>query len=147
MSRPFPAHPMLTGYWEPWPMEGEIHDLPIAGEIPRNLNGTLYRNGPNPQFAPRGKYRFFGGDGMVHACKLEDGRCHYRNRWVRTPKFERERAAEGEGFLLSVVYRAEMDRSELLILDAENVSGAPLATVLLPHRVPGGFHGNWRPAS
>ncbi len=74
-------------------MEGEIHDLPVAGEIPRGLNGTLYRNGPNPQFAPRGEYHFFGGDGMVHAFKLEDGRCHYRNRWVRTPKFEREREA------------------------------------------------------
>jgi carotenoid cleavage dioxygenase len=58
-----------------------------------------------------------------------------------------ESAAEGEGFLLSVVYRAETDRSELLILDAENVSAAPLATVALPHRVPVGFHGNWRPAS
>ena len=93
MSRPFPTHPMLTGYWEPWSMEGEIHDLPVAGEIPRNLNGTLYRNGPNPQFAPRGEYHFFGGDGMVHAFEIEDGRCHYRNRWVRTPKFEREREA------------------------------------------------------
>lgn len=93
MSRPFPPNPMLSGYWEPWPMEGEIHDLPVVGEIPRELNGTLYRNGPNPQFAPRGAYHFFGGDGMVHAFQIEDSRCHYRNRWVRTPRFELEREA------------------------------------------------------
>ncbi len=42
MSRPFPAHPMLTRYWGRWPMEGEIHDLPVVGQIPRDLNGTLY---------------------------------------------------------------------------------------------------------
>jgi carotenoid cleavage dioxygenase len=101
MSRPFStdrstdrsAHPMLSGYWEPWPMEGVAHDLPVVGEIPRELAGTLYRNGPNPQFAPRGEYHFFGGDGMVHAFEIGNGRCHYRNRWVRTPKFELEREA------------------------------------------------------
>jgi carotenoid cleavage dioxygenase len=84
---------MLSGLWEPWPMEGEIRDLPVVGEIPRDLHGTLYRNGPNPQFAPRGDYHFFAGDGMVHAFQIENGKCHYRNRWVRTPKFELEREA------------------------------------------------------
>ena len=93
MSRPFPDPLMLSGLWEPWPMEGQIRDLPVAGEIPRDLHGTLYRNGPNPQFAPRGDYHFFSGDGMVHAFRIEDGKCHYRNRWVRTPKFELERKA------------------------------------------------------
>ena len=37
------------------------------------------------------------------------------------------------------------EESDLLILDAQDVAGSPLATVQLPHRVPGGFHGNWRP--
>ncbi len=94
MSRPFPTdHPMLRGPWEPWPMEGEIRDCAVVGELPRELHGTLYRNGPNPQFAPTGGYHFFLGDGMVHAFHFEDGRCSYRNRWVRTPRFEAERAA------------------------------------------------------
>ncbi|MBI3801393.1 MAG: carotenoid oxygenase family protein, partial [Deltaproteobacteria bacterium] len=52
-------------------------------------------------------------------------------------------AAEGEGFLLAVVYRREERRSDLLILDAENLADQPLATIKLPHRVPYGFHGNW----
>jgi carotenoid cleavage dioxygenase len=30
------------------------------------------------------------GDGMVHALTFADGKAHYRNRWVRTPKYEAE---------------------------------------------------------
>jgi carotenoid cleavage dioxygenase len=74
-------------------MEGEVHDLVVEGEIPRHLDGTLYRNGPNPQFAPRGRYHWFDGDGMIHAFTLRDGKVHYRNRWVRTERFKMEREA------------------------------------------------------
>lgn len=93
MSRPFPTDPFLQGNYAPWPMEGEAHDLVVEGEIPQELNGTLYRNGPNPQFAPRGKYHWFDGDGMIHAFAIHDGRAHYRNRWVRTQRFQLEREA------------------------------------------------------
>ncbi|HEY3792086.1 MAG TPA: carotenoid oxygenase family protein, partial [Bradyrhizobium sp.] len=34
----------------PVPMECDAPHLGIEGELPRELNGTLYRNGPNPQF-------------------------------------------------------------------------------------------------
>ena len=54
---------------------------------------------------------------------------------------------EGEGFLLATVYRADERRSDLLVLDAQNVDTEPLAVVKLPHRVPFGFHGNWRSRS
>lgn len=93
MSREFPDHPFLKGAWKPWPMEGEIRDVLVEGEIPRELTGTLYRNGPNQQFAPRDGYHPFSGDGMIHAFSFADGRCDYRNRWVRTPRFELEREA------------------------------------------------------
>lgn len=91
MSHPFPDDPFLRGNYGPWPMEGDICDLVVDGEIPRELDGTLYRNGPNPQFAPRGQYHWFDGDGMVHAFTLRDEKAHYRNRWVRTQKFTMER--------------------------------------------------------
>jgi len=93
MSRPFPDHAFLRNGWKPWPMEGEIADLVVEGEIPRELHGTLYRNGPNQQYAPRGAYHPFSGDGMIHAFQIAGGRAAYRNRWVRTPRFELERAA------------------------------------------------------
>ena len=69
-------------------------DLPIQGELPRALNGTLFRNGPNPQF-PDAAQHWFTGDGMVHAFSLSDGRASYRNAWVRTAKWEAERRASG----------------------------------------------------
>ena len=53
-------------------------------------------------------------------------------------------AAEGDGYLLSVVYRAGENRSDLMVLDAGNVAGGPIACAELPHRVPYGFHGNWK---
>ena len=93
MSRPFADDPFLRGNYAPWPMEGEIQDLVVEGEIPREIEGSYFRNGPNPQFAPRGAYHWFDGDGMIHAFRLRDGKASYRNRWVRTARFQLERAA------------------------------------------------------
>ncbi|MCB9638664.1 MAG: carotenoid oxygenase family protein [Myxococcales bacterium] len=52
-------------------------------------------------------------------------------------------AKEGDGVVLVLVYRAKEDRSELVILPGKDISQGPLASVLLPHRVPFGFHGCW----
>jgi carotenoid cleavage dioxygenase len=76
----------------PIPMECDAPFLKIVGELPRELNGTLYRNGPNPQFDAPGAH-WFVGDGMLHAFHLENGRASYRNRWVRTPKWLAEHDA------------------------------------------------------
>jgi carotenoid cleavage dioxygenase len=80
----------------------------VEGEVPRELDGTLYRNGPNPQFAPRGRYHWFDGDGMIHAFAIHDGRAAYRNRWVRTAKFSLERAA-GEALYGGIADMAKTD--------------------------------------
>ena len=76
----------------PIPMECDAPFLKVTGELPRELNGTLYRNGPNPQFEAPGAH-WFVGDGMLHAFHLEEGRASYRNRWVRTPKWQAEHDA------------------------------------------------------
>ncbi len=55
-------------------------------------------------------------------------------------------AEEGDGFLLSVVFRGETQCSDLAVFDARNVANGPLALAHLSHRVPAGFHGNWRNA-
>jgi carotenoid cleavage dioxygenase len=52
-------------------------------------------------------------------------------------------APEGDGWLLQTVYRGAENRSDLVVLDAGNVSGKPVAVAELPRRVPFGFHGNW----
>jgi carotenoid cleavage dioxygenase len=52
-------------------------------------------------------------------------------------------AAEDDGWVMSIVYDATTDGSELVILDAQDFTAAPVASVRLPQRVPLGFHGNW----
>lgn len=52
---------------------------------------------------------------------------------------------EDEGFLMSYVYDAARDGSDLVILDAGRLDGPPVARVRLPRRVPFGFHGSWVP--
>ena len=93
MAKPFPKHPNLQGGFAPLQMECEAPDLVVEGEVPRELSGAFFRNGPNPQYAPRGDYHWFGGDGMVHGFYLHDGKVDYRNRWVRTAKWNIEHEA------------------------------------------------------
>ncbi|HMH27328.1 MAG TPA: carotenoid oxygenase family protein [Steroidobacteraceae bacterium] len=52
-------------------------------------------------------------------------------------------APEGDGWVLAVVHRARENRSDLLILNAQDVAGEPEAVLELPCRVPAGFHGSW----
>jgi carotenoid cleavage dioxygenase-like enzyme len=61
------------------------------------------------------------------------------------------RAADGhgedEGWVLTVVYDATRDASDLVILDGTSFAGPPVATIQLPARVPFGFHGSWIPSA
>lgn len=51
--------------------------------------------------------------------------------------------AEDDGWVLLQVYDAGKDRSSLVILDATNVSGGPVAKINLEHHIPPGLHGSW----
>ena len=53
---------------------------------------------------------------------------------------------EGDGYLLATIYRGAANRSDLAVFDAGRWSKGPIAIAELSHRVPFGFHGNWRPA-
>ena len=52
-------------------------------------------------------------------------------------------ADEANGWYLGYVYDPARDGSDLVILDASDFAGKPVARIKLPHRVPYGFHGNW----
>ena len=92
--KPFPATPGLTGAYAPLLLEGQIADCVVEGDLPAGIAGSYYRNGPNPQYPPRGPYaNWYDGDGMVHAFHFRDGRVTYVNRWTRTERFEMERKA------------------------------------------------------
>jgi carotenoid cleavage dioxygenase len=49
------------------------------------------------------------------------------------------------GWYLTYVYDPVTDGSDLVIIDASDFEGEPVARVRLPRRVPHGFHGNWIP--
>jgi len=77
----------LNGNYAPVTEELTEFDLEVTGTIPSSLTGLYVRNGSNPAGDNPGHWFF--GDGMVHGVRLDGGRAAwYRNRWVRTPKFE-----------------------------------------------------------
>jgi carotenoid cleavage dioxygenase len=79
------GNPYLEGNYAPVDRESTLHALQVQGELPRDLNGLLLRDGPNPAGAVSQAQHWFVGDGMLHAIELRDGRAlGYRNRWVRT---------------------------------------------------------------
>lgn len=93
MAQPFPNHPNLIDGFAPIHMEIDAPDLVVEGEVPQELRGAFFRNGPNPQYAPRGDYHWFGGDGMIHGFYIADGKVSYKNRYVRTVKWKKENEA------------------------------------------------------
>ena len=92
-ERPTHRSIYLEGAFAPIDRELEARDCEVIGEVPRDLAGVYVRNGSNPRYEPKGRYHWFDGDGMLHAVHFEDGRAHYRNRWVRTEAFAIEDAA------------------------------------------------------
>src|SRR5713226_4332696 len=82
---PSPAgNPFLLGGFAPVQDELTIENLPVRGEIPRDIVGIYMRNGPNPAYPPISYFYPFDGDGMIHALYFENGRVSYRNRFVDT---------------------------------------------------------------
>jgi len=85
----FPDIPLYQGWGAPHRLEAEVRDLEVAsGAIPADLNGTLYRCGPDRQYPPRFKDDIFiDGEGMVHMFRIAAGHADYRSRWVRNERF------------------------------------------------------------
>jgi all-trans-8'-apo-beta-carotenal 15,15'-oxygenase len=54
-------------------------------------------------------------------------------------------SAEDEGWLLTLVYDAVYDRSDVVILDASDLDRGPVARLHLKHHVPYGLHGSFTP--
>lgn len=51
--------------------------------------------------------------------------------------------AEDDGWIMAYVYDGERNASDVVILNAQDFTGEPVATIHLPVRAPFGFHGNW----
>ena len=67
----------------------------LEGEIPRDLTGTFFRNGPGRQKIGSTPYgHWFDGDGMLCSFSFNLGKARFKNRYVRTPKYIEETAAQ-----------------------------------------------------
>ncbi|WP_394836638.1 carotenoid oxygenase family protein [Pendulispora rubella] len=74
--------------------EEQRYAATLTGTVPRDLRGTLYRNGPG--IFQRGGARIatlLDGDGMVIAWRFTDAGIEFQNRFVQTPRFTEETAA------------------------------------------------------
>jgi carotenoid cleavage dioxygenase len=127
-----------------------LDDTP--GEFPRfdeRRSGLAYRHGWFAANITRpGDAR---GDALVHINVTNGDRSVYAlpgGDAIGEPVFvaRSSDAAEGDGWLVSVAYRAGDDVSDFLVFDAQNVAAGPIASARAPRRVPYGFHGNWRAA-
>jgi len=129
------TNPFLQGNFAPWREEGAHEGLEVVGEIPRDLNGTFYRAGPNPAFEPKGRYHWFDGDGMVHAIDIRDGRASYRNRYVASDGLKEEQAA-GKALYPGLLDMGESDMAGFKITGNTNIvahAGKLLALVEVAH--------------
>lgn len=52
-------------------------------------------------------------------------------------------AAEGDGYIMSMVNRGDLPATELVILDTDRFDGPPVAVVRLPVVLKAGLHGNF----
>ncbi|MGQ0804697.1 MAG: carotenoid oxygenase family protein [Actinomycetota bacterium] len=81
-------------------------------------------------------------DGTAEVAGAEEGIAWSEAIFVPDP----EGTAEDDGWVLGIVYDAARDGSDLVILDAADFAGEPVARVRMPRRVPFGFHGTWVPS-
>ncbi len=113
------------------------------GEFPRvddRLIGLNSRYGHIAVTDPSGgalvRYDLHTGSSSAH----EFGAGHIPGEASFAPADEN---AGGAGYLMTYVYNADADRSDLAILDSADLAAPPVARIHLPSRVPFGFHGNW----
>ncbi|KAK8019704.1 hypothetical protein PG990_004842 [Apiospora arundinis] len=90
----FPDTEVFRGMNKPSRFEGDIFDLEVTGEIPKDINGTFYRVQPDHRFPPIFEDDIhFNGDGSVTAIRIKNGHADFKQRYVQTERYKAETAA------------------------------------------------------
>lgn len=94
-TQAFSNRPQFSGFMKPCRFEGEIENLEVSqGKIPLGLDGTFFRVMPDPHLPPRLENDvWFNGDGNISAFRIQNGRCHFKQKYVQTEKLVREKEA------------------------------------------------------
>ncbi len=85
---------------------------------------------------------------VIHFDKLTGARTTYTpgdDYMLGEAVFAPRRGAtdEADGYLIVLAFHEPSNKSELLILDAQDVDKGPVARAKVPMRIPAGFHGSW----
>jgi carotenoid cleavage dioxygenase len=127
----------------------DVVDADRPGELPSRdprRVGRAYRYGYFVQTHTTDQTVEFGGlikrDYETGRVERWDAAAHeHAGEWLFVP--DGSSHAEDAGWLLTFLYDARRDASELVIVDATDVRKGPVARVALPQRVPYGFHAAW----
>ena len=129
---------------------GEATDEPLDelnSEFPRVNEGMTgaktkygYAVSGTSQSSSFLKYDFENGTRQKH--DLRKG--HITGEGVFVPRPDSK--AEDDGWLIGLTYDRVNEQSELMVIDCQDLAAAPIARVLIPQRVPYGFHGLWLPS-
>jgi len=92
---------------------------------------------PMPLFDGLIKYDLLSDRSQVH----EFGKGRYGGEAVFVPR--PGATAEDDGWLLTFVHDQVENTSELVIVNAQDITAQPVAQIKMPQRVPYGFHGVW----
>jgi carotenoid cleavage dioxygenase len=123
----------------------------VATDFPRvddSLVGYGFRYSYNARFAKREAGDPFAFEG-INKYDIKTGAIethfHGKKRIGGEPVFiaRQNGKDEDDGWLVTYVYDEIEGTSEMVVVDAKNVTSAPVARVMIPSRVPYGFHGAW----
>ncbi len=125
--------PLLERAFDIDRQEGTCRLDAITGEVPNDIRGTYYMNGPARFTVGDVRYRsWLDGDGMV--CALQFGRdgIHFTNRYVRNTKFIAE-AQEGKAIYrqFGTAFEGDQLRRGIATETPSNISVYPFGDTLL----------------
>ena len=74
--------------------EVDLRDCEVAGEIPKDLDGALYRLHLDWLYPPANlDETILAADGYMSLFRIKGGRAHYKGRYVQTERYLRQREA------------------------------------------------------
>ena len=93
------TNPAALGFENlPWNFTAPSPSLPVTGQIPQWLSGTLYRNGP--VLWPEKTSHWFTGLGMLHSFHFDNGKVSYTNQFIRSEVYNQSMPRK-DGFVAS----------------------------------------------
>jgi carotenoid cleavage dioxygenase len=127
-------------------VEGPLHEhFSDFSRINENYNGVANRYVYSAEFDQtrsitfKNLMKFDNQTGETQRHIMGEGR--YTGEAVFAPKVGA--VDEDDGYLITFIQDENTNQSECIIIDAKDFAGEPVARILIPHRVPYGFHAGW----